>query len=287
MSALAKDARMEAERQRLSTYLSLQLERAAELALGIHADYLSIEHLVGAVLRDEESAANQTIVFAFADPETVGMELLALAPGILVVGSASTRPFSPRAVEALDLARRWAAACASEEVEAAILCAAAASVLPSEIQAALRAAGYHEPTPVAPAPLAANVPLSDAAKQALSHANRATARAGEASIGPARILHAGLQAERAVESALGITAARARSILEGSFLDATPPPQRELAADESLLAFLTRLPAGAGSLEVLAACHHESTPELSELLLRHKLAPDLLRRAAAELSDPE
>jgi hypothetical protein len=160
-------------------------------------------------------------------------------------------------------------------------------VLPLEIQTALCAAGYREPTEVAPATAAASVRLSDTAKLALSPATKATSRAGEPTIGPARIFHACLQTGPEVEKSVGLSAARARSMLEGAFLDSSLPPRRELSADESLLAFLARLPAGAGSLELLAACHHESTPELSELLLRHKLAPDLLRRAAAELSDPE
>jgi len=292
MSVLAKDERLEAERRRLSPYLSRVLDRAAQLALEVHADFLSVEHVIGAVLRDEESAANQTIVFAFADPETLGLELLALSPGIMVVGSAATRPFSPRAVEALERARRWAAATGSERVEIDSLCAAAASVLPVELLAALRDAGYRdvvppEPSASDPSGPAPSVRLAEAAKLALSRATKATARASEPAIGPARIFHACLQAGPELEGRVGLTAARARLVLEGSFVDRSPLPNRELGADETLLAFLSRLPARGGSLELLAACHHESTPELSELLLRHKIAPELLRRAAAELTDPD
>ncbi len=292
VSVLANDARLEAERRRLSPYLSRVLERAAQLALEVHADFLSVEHVIGAVLRDEDSAANQTIVFAFADPETLGLELLALSPGIMVVGSAATRPFSPRAVEALERARRWAAASGSERVEIESLGAAAASVLPVELLAALRDAGYHdvvppEPSASDPSRPAPSLRLAEAAKLALSRATKATARANEPAIGPARIFHACLQAGPELEARIGLTAARARLVLEGAFIDRSPLPSRELGADETLLAFLSRLPAHAGSLELLAACHHASTPELSELLLRHKIAPELLQRAAAELTDPE
>lgn len=227
MSVLANDARLEAERRRLSPYLSRVLERAAQLALEVHADFLSVEHVIGAVLRDEDSAANQTIVFAFADPETLGLELLALSPGIMVVGSAATRPFSPRAVEALERARRWAAASGSERVEIESLGAAAASVLPVELLAALRDAGYHdvvppEPSASDPSRPAPSLRLAEAAKLALSRATKATARANEPAIGPARIFHACLQAGPELEARIGLTAARARLVLEGAFIDRSP-----------------------------------------------------------------
>ncbi len=290
MSGLAHEPRLDRARDRLSPYLGRLLERAAGLALDVHADAVSVEHLLGAAMRDEDSAANQTVVFAFADPETVLQELLALCPGIMVVGSSATRPFSSRAVEALARARSRAAVEGSADVTLEQLCDAAESVLPQAQRAKLAGAGWRSRAgvPVEPAqPAPPEKKLAEASKQALSRAARAAGAAAEASIGPARILVACLQGEPGIGTLFGVSGTRARLLLEGAFLDTSSPTERELPVEPSLLAFLDRLPKGAGSLDLLSACHHESTPELHELLGRHKLTPELLARAAGNLTDPD
>ena len=81
-----------------SAYLEAARVSAVELALSLHADAVSREHLVCVLLSDEESALSELVEHAFADPETLHQDALALAPGILVVGSGATKPFSVRAV---------------------------------------------------------------------------------------------------------------------------------------------------------------------------------------------
>ena len=83
----------------LSTYLQAAHARAVELALTLHSEEVTLEHLICALLSDEESAICELIEHAFADPETLYEDALALTPGILIVGSSATRPFSVRAVE--------------------------------------------------------------------------------------------------------------------------------------------------------------------------------------------
>ena len=80
---------------------------------------------------------------------------------------------------------------------------------------------------------------------------------------------------------------RARAILEGRTVDATPPTPRLLPPDGNLIDFLVRLAPGSGSIALLAACHSGAWPELAELLSRHKISPALLERAGGAFHDPE
>ena len=72
--------------------------RAARYALRLHAEELAIEHLFASLLEDEECGATRLVLHAFADPETLAVEVLALCPGIMVVGSEHCLPFSVRGV---------------------------------------------------------------------------------------------------------------------------------------------------------------------------------------------
>ena len=94
--------------QRLAPYARETLERGASLAARLHADEVSPEHWLAALLADEECAATRAVLHAFADPETIGIEVLAQCSGIMVVGSGRTLPFSVRAVSALRAARAGA-----------------------------------------------------------------------------------------------------------------------------------------------------------------------------------
>src|SRR5262245_18257872 len=95
---------------RLAPCARASLTRARKLALRLHAEELSPEHWLAALLEDEDYAATRTVLHAFADPETIGVEVLALCEGIMVVGSGRTLPFSVLGVEALRAARSTAAA---------------------------------------------------------------------------------------------------------------------------------------------------------------------------------
>ena len=124
-----------------SSYLEASRARAAELALTLHADVVSREHLVCALLSDEESALYELVEHAFADPETLYEDTLALAPGILVVGSGATRSFSVRAVRAAHAAVELARDAGLAEVNPACVLREACAELPLEAQAALSEAG--------------------------------------------------------------------------------------------------------------------------------------------------
>lgn len=275
---------------RLSPYLRGALERAAEHALALHSDVLALEHLVGALLRDEESALHRLVLHAFADPETIAFDVLALSPGILVVASDATLPFSTRAVEALFGARARSQA----EVGSAALLDSALATLPEEVLAALHAAGLSRelPRPVA-APAGGPHPagnvfhgFSKPALQSLSRAARSAFRAHEPTIGPARIVLALLEFERELEASSGLGRQRARLVLEGRTVDLEPPADRPLAPDERLSGFLAALPEGAASLAVLAALHRDPSSELAQAFTRQKVSAALLERASQVLHDP-
>ena len=76
----------------LSKYLQSAHAEATELALKLHSDEVTLEHLTCALLSDEESAICELVEHAFADPETLYEDALALTPGILVVGSGPHAP---------------------------------------------------------------------------------------------------------------------------------------------------------------------------------------------------
>ena len=296
MSALAQDPRLEALRARCSAYVQGLFEPAADFALKLAAEVLAIEHLLGVAIRDEDSAANQTVAHAFADPETVAGELLALSPGLMVVGSSAALPFSTLAIDALEMARSGAAGEGARTVDLKRLLRCALQNLPQSVRGDLGTAGLQdsfldpidEQAPSAPGfpPPTLFRSFDDASKQALGRACHAASRAQEASIGPARLALAVLGIDAGLGRELGLSAQRAGEILRGRTLDPTPPRARLLPPDAELLQFLARLPQGAGSLDLLAAGHHESTGELSELLLRHKLGPELFQRASERLFDP-
>ena len=302
MSLAADDAEFAAAAERLSPYGRALLAAAGREALRLAADEVDPEHLLIATLADEESAAYRAVVHAFADPETIAQETLALAAGILVVGSTGTLPFSPRAVEALFAARARAAAERATSLDGDRLFRAALEALPAEALAALAAAGLSsaaaEPAaPAAPAPpgepaVLEEGPLfratTDEARKLLSHAAKLADEGlrAERAIGPAHIVIAALDLDRERARRAGLSAGRARLALTGRTVDDARPPERALPPSESLVAFVARLPAEAGSLAMLATFASRGTAEVRHLLQRHRVTASLLERAALSFADP-
>ncbi|MFT5052896.1 MAG: hypothetical protein ACI8QZ_004334 [Chlamydiales bacterium] len=268
--------------------------QATRRALSLHSDAVSVEHLVGAAMQDEDCAAYSVVEHAFADPETIAQELLALSTGIMVVASGSALPFSQLAVEALAAAH----AAADTEVDVTAVLRHSCEVLPDDLGADLARMGF-DPAGIAPdstsgpggAPRAAESSFfalfTGDARSVLSQANRKAARAGEPSIGPAQLILASLEADHELQVRSGLTVTRARQSLAGKTLDLSEIPERAIPPETALLDFLANLPTGSGSLELLAACHGEhGTAELSELLGRHMVTPALLERCVGAFPEP-
>lgn len=278
---------------RLHPYFPTLLAAASACARRLFADEVTLEHLLVAAIEDEESAANQVVCHAFADPETVALEALALAPGLMVVGSAGALPFSPLSVEALRAARARAAAAGWAAIDCGQLLRASLGVLPEPAAESLRRLGVDasrlEGSPGAAAVAEAG-PLfrffDTPAKRALSLASKLARTNRESSIGPARMLIASLDSERELEARCGLTLSRARIALAPFGADTSPVPTSEPALEAGLAAFLEALPEGAGSLELLEACHRPETQEVAALLARHKVHPALLQRARESFEDP-
>ena len=71
-----RDARTRAAHDALGPYAQVELERAAQHALRLHADAVSPEHLFTTVMADEDSAAHRVVVFGFGDPVPVAKVLV-------------------------------------------------------------------------------------------------------------------------------------------------------------------------------------------------------------------
>lgn len=281
--------------ERLSPYLQRMLVAAHVRALEIHADELAREHLMERLYADDDSALHAAVLDAFADPEGMAVESLALSPGILVVGAGQATPFSTLAIQAVRAARRIAIERGAEEITLREVLLGALEVLPDETRAALHAAGLQT------APLAGDALLrsssiresghlfhafaNDARKMLVAAAREATS-AEEPSISPARLFMSALQADRESAAACGLTSHRARLVLDGGTMDLTPPPQRELPLDPAFGAFLSALPPGAGSIDVALALLNEPRHELAQILIRQKVGVDRLRAARSVFADP-
>ncbi len=289
------DARTVALHGKLSPYLRFVLERAAEHALVLHADAISLEHVLTVLMLDEESGAHRAVIFAFADPESLAAESLALSSGILVVGSGSSLPFSPQGVKCLFRAREIAVELACAAVETGHLLAGAVEFVPDEVRARFAEEGLEVPRE--PSESSTETSLSTAgalfahfdpdARRALAAACRIARRIGRAAISPAHIAQACLDSDEALARRASLNSARARSVLAGRDEDATRPERRSLPADEALLCFLADLPSNAGTLDLLGALGERGPDEVRQLLRRNKITPDLVERARAAFGDPD
>lgn len=276
-----------------SSVLSRLKEQAHARALHLHADTLGIEHLIETVLKDEDSAACQAVTFAFADPETLSEEVLALSDGLMVVGSKAVLPFSPRGVETLESARSNAASGGFSCVALHHVLFAAFGNLPVDVGSMLKEAGLSlgdvQPDEEDDStPLPASGPLfrhfNNDARRGLSLACKTAAQQKEPAIAPAHLIMGALAAAPEKEL-MGLRHSAAREVLRGRFTDPSPPPDRELPFDPALERLLASLGPDADSLDLLAACHEHGSPELRAALERHKISSNLLARARSAWRD--
>jgi len=209
------------------------LERAHQVAHKLHAEELHPEHLLVALLADEDSAAGQAIVHAFADPETILSEVMALCPGILVIGSKRSLPFSVLGVRALEASRDVARGAGAASIAPLHLLLAGVASLDRELQRDLTALGL-DPALAAPAPSEACVPedgpllkfFNNGARRAMAAACRQANRLGRDAIAPAHLM---LGALEVTEGKLaGLSATRVQLFFNGRDEDSTPLDSRPL-----------------------------------------------------------
>jgi len=281
---------------RLAPFARDTFERAAALAARLHADEISPEHWLAALLEDEECAATRVVLHAFADPETIGVEVLALCSGIMLVGSERTLPFSVLGVAVLYAARAGAVARAGARVEPADLYQAAVARLASELRArlALLPGAVLEPEVSATASAVERLPaegplfrhFSERTLRALGAGGRAAAALDRAAIGPAHLLLGALEVEGELRERTALTPVRARMACSGLDEDPTPLPERRLGGDERLRALLAELPPRAETKDVLGWLLERGSEELVALLRRQKVTPALFERCRGSYQDP-
>jgi hypothetical protein len=276
--------------QGLGAYARASLDRAVRYALRLHAEELTSEHLLAALLEDESCAATALVLHAFADPATVGGEVLALCPGILVVGSGHSLPFSTGAVSALHAARA-AASGKNASVTPTDLFHAALDQLPPDQSAHLFRGKAPERRDV---PSGAGFPAGPLFREfekdslrALGVACRVAAQLERTVIGPVHLLCGALDVDRDLAHAVDLTAARVRLLLAGRDEDPTPLPERRISADARLAALIRGLPPGADTLEILGEILRSGSEELRALLQRQKVTPALVERSRGAFCDPE
>jgi ATP-dependent Clp protease ATP-binding subunit ClpA len=292
----SSDARFEQSRARLQPYAREVLERTARHALRLNADVVTAEHLLSTLMADPASAACALVLHAFADPQTIAGEALAISPGVMVVGSGATLPFSPLGLRALIAARALARERRESEVDDLHLTIESAAAIGSESLAALRAAGFDSERLRSEPALASDSPAPDSgplfkhfslrAKRALTQANHMASALRLEAISPAHVLLGTLKESERSSSLGGLSFQRARLVLAGRTADETEPAPRALPPDESLIEFVERLPDRAGSLALLAQFLAGDTPELAQILLRNKVTAELIERARGSFDDP-
>lgn len=280
--------------ERFDPYVAACWARAEAFALRLHADHLGVPHLFAALLEDEDCAATQIIVHAFADPETILAEVVAQCPGIMVVGSKRSRPFSVRGVAVLDEARGMAAARRHANVEVQHLFASAMEHVDDDITGALRDNGFDPSGLVWPEEAEDPVPpegpvlerFSTASRRALSAAARTAQSFRRDAISPLHIVIGTLDDGGAIGAEVGLRASLVRQAASGRDADDTPIPARDLALSDDLVELLGALPDGADTTEILAYLIRAGSDELRLLLDRQRVTPSLLERAGAAFRDP-
>lgn len=282
--------------ENLGSHARTLLEGSARHALHLHAHEVSLEHMLTTLMRDDDSAAYRAALHGFADPETIASEALALSPGILVVGSGRSLPFSTLGAGVLTGARTLAAERAQSEVRAAHLLAAAVEALPSEHSLAIESAGYRRSaldselegetgeTPIEPDGLVLSGFDQDAMRTC-GVACRTAIQLNREAIAPAHLLFGVLETRGDLGDQAGLSAMKARACLTGRDADETPPAPRKIPTDTLLGEALDGLPEGADSLELLASIVRTSA-ELRQLLERHRITAAFTSEAAAAFRDP-
>jgi hypothetical protein len=274
----------------LAPYAARLLEAAARRALDLHADEVAPPHLLCALMEDEDCGAHQLVLHAFADPETVAVEALATAPGILVVGSARVLPFSVRGVVALRRAR-GAAEAAGTSADPEQVALGALAELEDALAAQLAAECGDAALADAPAREDDGSPLfaafTDAGRRSLVRACRDAAGRSRAAISPVHLLQGALDEDPELARRLGLSAARVGALAGADDADPTPVPHRPLPAGEELRAFLAAVPPGADSTGLLETFLSAGADELQILLARSRVTPELLGRSRGAFEDPD
>ncbi|TAJ08072.1 MAG: hypothetical protein EPO68_15830 [Planctomycetota bacterium] len=273
---------------RLSPYGRRALEAAGDHALLWHARTTCPEHLLWELMRDDDAAAHRAVVHAFADPESIAVEALALCEGLFVVGSGVTLPFSVRTVRALFAARALADASNAAAVGVAEVLEAALGELP-ELAAALELPLRRVDAAVVIDPEAGHGLFrgySQDARRCLSQGCKLAHRLGRTSIAPAHILMCALEQEPELGARFGLAPLRVRAALAGRDGDPTPPAERAIGLDGSFEPFLAALPESSGTLGLLAAFVAHGSPEVQALLKRHRITAAMLEHAAPVYRDP-
>ena len=288
---------LESQAARLAPYAEQSFRRAAALAARLHAEELSPEHWLAALLGDEQCAATRVVLHAFADPETIGVEVLALCEGIMVVGSERTLPFSVLALRALEAARARAAEAEATRVVPADLFetahALAGEALLQRLQQlpgvtfAPRPRPPEEKGPALPATGPLFRHFAPDALRALGASARAAASLSRTAISPAHLLLGSLEADPALVEHTGLSPSRLRMAMSGLDEDRTPLPERTLGGDERLRRLLTQLPDQAQTLDVLGWILESGGAEVLALLRRQKVTPQLFDRCRGVYADPE
>ena len=270
---------------RLGPYARRLADAAAVHARRLHAEEVSLPHFLYVMLRDEESGASRLALGAFADPQTIAAEVLALSPGILVVGSDRSLPFSPGSVLALEEARRTAV-----EERAVIITprrlarAAHAALSPAGQKAAGNVPGLGEEA--SGEPLASGVSvlaaLSSESRRALGAACRRAARRDQEAIAPAHLFLGALD----VESGDDLRRERLAMALGTCDEDPTPLPNEPLAFDAEFSALLAEIPEPVGTVDLLRRVLGDSQAELTLLFVQERVTPALVARVGEAYSDP-
>ncbi|MBM3975712.1 MAG: hypothetical protein FJ299_01835 [Planctomycetes bacterium] len=288
MSPLVLGTRELARVERLTPYARRMLELAGGHALRLHARAVCPEHLLWQLMRDEDGAAHRAVVHAFADPDSIAAEVLALSEGLLVVGSGVSLPFSVRAVRALFAARALADADGAAEVAPGQLLEAACGELPAElglVPATLRRLD---------APIRIDPGAGDGlfrgygqpARRVLGSSCKLAHRLGRTSIAPAHLVLSALEIEPALTERFGIGALRARAALAGHDDDPTEPVERAIGLDPSFDALFDGMARDADTLELLAAYLARGGAEVQALLKRQRVTPAMVERSRALYQDP-
>jgi ATP-dependent Clp protease ATP-binding subunit ClpA len=283
---------------RLAPYARGLLDRCGAFALSLHADEVGPEHLLSSLMDDEDCAAHRVALHAFADPPTISEEARALAAGILISGSVASMPFSAFGVRALRRARADAALRRSRAVEPAHVLLAAFDELESDVREQLADSGWSRAnlealsTPAGPGARAVLDEgalfrsFSDDAKRLMSAAGKLARQGQHRSISAGHLLLASLSSDMALERAAGLPPSRVRIALRGRLEDLSPVQGGPLGLDDAAQAFLGRVAPAANTLQLLATFHAGGTPELAQILNRHRLTAALLERSAGAFLDP-
>jgi len=278
--------------RRLQPYARRLVGDAGEHAQRLHADAVAPEHLLSILMADPRSAAHAAVLHAFADPATISEEVLAISPGLMVVASGSTLPFSALAVEALIGARAAAEAAGEESVGVPRIFSQSLSLFDEGLRRTMLQAGFSGEIPDAERKAHALDPglfrhFSMPAKRVLSASNRLAAGDRAPSISHVHLFLGCLQEDEALATRTGVSFRRARLLVAGSTGDPSVRSTRALPPDRAMVAFLEGVPAGSDSLALLARFLAGGTPEAEQILVRSKVTRALLDRARSAFHDPD